>query len=234
MSARPLARPHEPEHPPAAPATDSLQVRVADCLAVPVEVHRARGKVESHPRELLAQPLTTIRQVALGAPRARAAGPPWRRGRPARSVSPRPRAAARETPSRTLSGDAHRRCSSAGGIDDAPTTPAGGRAMGTRVFESSSTYVPTTIRVSGDPTVRASAGRKSDPVKTPPEKRGDAVGAPESVGDLRVAEVDRRGEARCHVPPRAQNSATKAASSCHPTNGSATTAARRHPSSRYA
>ena len=75
-------------------------------------------------------------------------------------------------------------------MDDAPTTPAGGWAMGTRVLESSSTYLPTTIRVGGEPTTRASAGRN----------RGDAVGAPESAGDLRAAEVDRRLEARCHLP----------------------------------
>jgi hypothetical protein len=57
--------PHEVERPPASPGTDSLQVGVADGLAVPVEVHRARGDVEAHSRELLAQPLTTIRQVAI-------------------------------------------------------------------------------------------------------------------------------------------------------------------------
>ena len=45
-----------------------------------------------------------------------------------------------------------------------------------------------------------------------------------------ITQVEKRAVTS---PPRAQNSATKAASSCHPTmNGSPTTAARRHPSLR--
>ena len=86
-------------------------------------------------------------------------------------------------------------------MDDAPTTPGSPRATGTRVLESSSTYVPTThpglrrAELAGERGQKL--GRREEPAK---HERGDAVGTPESVGDLRVAEVDRRREARCHVP----------------------------------
>ena len=202
MSARPLARPSRAGTPACRPRD---RFASGTCCGLP----GGSGRGAQGPREgrisLARAPRAAACDRRTGrprTPRARAAGPPWRRGRRAGAVSPHTRAAARETPSRTLPGDGASRVSaSAGGIDDAPTTPAGWWAMGTRVFESSSTYVPATSRVSGDPTVRASAGRKSDPVKYPPQRsaatpsalrRARATfGSPRSVGVV---------EARCHVP----------------------------------